>query len=76
MVGQASILNVTTYYSFICIFQHLNSELMKKLAAFDPLGKDTKVDIHKANDRLKGRPLDFGIWNTKIEALPAPPYLI
>ena len=40
--------------SFNCVFQHLNSELMKKLAAFDPLGKDTKVDIHKANDRLKG----------------------
>jgi len=33
---------------------HLNSELLKKLAAFDPLAKDTKVDIHKANDRLKG----------------------
>lgn len=33
---------------------HLNSELLKRLAQFDPLGKDVKVDIHKANDRLKG----------------------
>lgn len=33
---------------------HLNSELLKKFAAFDPLAKDIKVDIHKVNDRLKG----------------------